>query len=232
MKFLRIACLAMLAITVLIIPTSLLAAGERDTSSNAMIKGGAYSTSELRQKINANSSLKADFSSVGITSSELTNENLVNGTVTKDGRVIVNNKTIATNAHSYGRENLPGSTREDRGLYSRPTSVSFEQQSLPAYVRMNNGQFEYAIIKSCGNYVKATPKAAPKPVKPVEQPAPQPAPVVIQPVAVQPQPAPQPLPQTGPEAAGAALGGSALVTAAMYWRRSRLALATAAKQAV
>lgn len=67
---------------------------------------------------------------------------------------------VATNAMTAGRQFIPGSTKTSNGsttFYVRPPSVSFQSSSLPAFVVMNNGQFSYAIIASCGNPVKATP---------------------------------------------------------------------------
>jgi hypothetical protein len=39
--------------------------------------------------------------------------------------------------------------------------VSFQQASLPAFVAMKNGSFQFAVIASCGNAVRATPAQAP-----------------------------------------------------------------------
>lgn len=193
----------------------------RDTSENAMIYGGVYSTGELKQKLlngdgvhNA-SQLQQDFASNGVTVSSIQSTKVVNGYVTKGGRVIVGDKTIATNARSYGRTYLEGSTKEGT-LYSRPTSVSFNQSKLQAFIFIENGQFKYAIIKSCGNLTTATPVIVKKTV--------QPAVVIVQ----QTQPQTQPLPQTGMEGA-AALGLTGITSAGWYYRRSKLAVAKAQK---
>lgn len=67
---------------------------------------------------------------------------------------------VATNAMTAGRQNMPGSTQmtsDDTVFFKRPPSVSFQSSSLPAFVVMNNGRFDFAIIASCGNPVNATP---------------------------------------------------------------------------
>ena len=88
---------------------------------------------------------------------------------------------VATNAMTAGRQSMPGSTRATSGgtvLYTRPPSVSFQSSSLPAFVVMDNGRFDFAIIASCGNPVIASPVAtvtkktkAAAPVRPTQPPA-------------------------------------------------------------
>jgi hypothetical protein len=93
---------------------------------------------------------------------------------------------VATDAMTAGRQFIPGSTRASSGsttFYMRPPSVSFQSLSLPAFVVMSNGRFDFAIISSCGNPVKATPVVVPKvkaatttaPIRPVQPAAPAPA---------------------------------------------------------
>lgn len=84
----------------------------------------------------------------------------VSGAVTKSGNVIVGGKVVATHAISAGCGFIAGSTKVNDGymtFYTRPTSVSFAKSSLPAMVVMKDHKFSYAILKSCGNPVKATP---------------------------------------------------------------------------
>lgn len=136
----------------------------RDYDSNSIIYGGAYSIRELNNKINngtgksyqSSKELKNFFNTLGIKQSDF--ERLSNGTVYKDGRVVVNRKVVFKNAHSSGRQYINGSTRDNRfpyPIYWRSTSISFASGSIPAYVLMNHdGTMAYAIIKSCGNAVK------------------------------------------------------------------------------
>jgi uncharacterized repeat protein (TIGR01451 family) len=96
------------------------------------------------------------FSHYGISNPDV--DTLVDGTVGRNGNVTVNGQVVATNAVSTGRHFIPGSTHvKSINVYERPTSVSFRSSSLPAFVKMENGQFKHAIIKSCGNPVKAVP---------------------------------------------------------------------------
>jgi uncharacterized repeat protein (TIGR01451 family) len=111
----------------------------------------------------------------GIGSSDIQNlsKNAQVGTVTKSGNVIVGGKTVATNALTAGRQNLTGSTKRTSNgtvFYTRTPQVSFTQSSLSAYVVMQNGQFKFAVLESCGNPVHATPN------KPTPPPTPPPAP--------------------------------------------------------
>jgi uncharacterized repeat protein (TIGR01451 family) len=108
----------------------------------------------------------------------------INGSVTKTGDVYVGSKLVAKDAITAGREDITGSTKEvvdGTTFYVRTPSVSFLNNSLPAFVVLNSkGQFEYAIIESCGNPVAATnvvPTPAPTPTpKPTPTPTPTPKP--------------------------------------------------------
>ena len=196
----------------------------REATENAMIYNGVYSTQELKQKmtngdgVRSGSQLQQDFAAHGISVSTIQKTTAFNGYVTKGGRVIVGEKTVATNAKSYGRTYLEGSTKEG-ALYSRPTSVSFNQSKLPAFVFMENGQFKFAIIKSCGNLTTATPVVAKKVTTPT----------VVSVVQTQTQIQTQPLPQTGMESA-AALGLTGITGAGWYYRKSKIALSKAQKK--
>lgn len=137
---------------------------QQDCDDNAIMRCGAQTRSELSQKTIGD--VTNIYGHYGIQKSHFSS--LVEGTVYKDGRIVVGNKTVATNAISTGRQNMPGSravTAGGVGIYERPTSVSFNSASLPAFVRMVNGRFQYAIIKSCGNPTKGTPTAESQPPK-------------------------------------------------------------------
>lgn len=172
----------------------------RNCDNNAVINCGALTIAELQQKYAASTSAQDIFSFFGITSQDIANlpNTAVAGTVTRSGNVIVNGQMVATNAVTAGLQNIPGSTPEMTSgvaFFERPPSVSFVSDNLDAFVVMNNGQFMFAILASCGNPVIATsvaPPAAPAVITPV----PTPTAVVITPTA-QPTPPPQPLPSTG-----------------------------------
>ena len=161
----------------------------RDNDTNAIMYGGAYSKSEWASNVskgdskNSASNLQQIYYNEGrgITNANFMASYTVDGTVFKDGHVEVDGKTVATGAKSVGRTNMTGSTKSG-SVWERPTSVSFVADSIPAYVDMQNGEFHYAIIKSCGNPVKATPVKRPTPTptatpKPTPKPTPSPTPV-------------------------------------------------------
>lgn len=208
----------MLVSLLLILPAGVHAQSS-DCDANAMIWCGVSSTSDLQQKLqqgdghHSAANLQKQFAATGASASTIKNAHFVNGTVTKTGKVIVNGKVVATGAVSYGRQFMPGSTKVG-SLYRRPTSISFQSDSLPALVAMGQNGFRFAIIKSCGNVVRATPVAAVKTVTKtviVSQPA-----VVATTVT-----APAPLPQTGSMAIGGALGLTAIGMGLWYLRQSR-----------
>jgi len=146
-----------------------------DCDDNAVIRCGVGSVSDVKDKYAGNKTVRQIFSCMDISKSDVDNMHkgldsnqtgVVAGTVTKDGKVIVNGDVVATNAKTGGRQNMPGSTdrTNDCGtpFFERTPSVSFQQSSLPALVDMQNGKFQFAIINSCGNPVVATAKTQPQ----------------------------------------------------------------------
>lgn len=186
----------------------------RNCDSNAVIYCGALTTSELQQKYLASSSAQIIYDSFGITKADIANlgHDAVAGTVTKSGDVYVNGQLVATHALTAGRQPIAGSTtvhRNNLTYYLRPTSVSFVSSPLDAFVvRNSTGQFEYAILASCGNPIHA--QAVAPPATPQAPTAPQQKPLTTVPVQQQtvtvqvttppatPQATPPALPNTGP----------------------------------
>lgn len=186
----------------------------RDCDANAVIHCGARSFLEVRNR-SQNAGVMQIFGAFGISSQDIKDNfdnsapDAVEGVVTNKNNVWIHRSSglcpsssptsqlerdnpnlclVATNAMTTGRQNMPGSTQDSSGgvtFYRRPPSVSFQSASLPAFVVMNNGKFDFAIIASCGNPVTATPVAPPKQTKP--QPAPQPTKPAAAPPAVPPQ---------------------------------------------
>jgi hypothetical protein len=138
-------------------------ASSRDCDSNAVIYCGTLTKTELRNKLSkgtgktyqSSTELQKLFKYYGFEMSHI--DGLSEGTVTKDDKVIVNNKTVATNVKSMGRSYITGSTKVTAfsyPIYLRSPSISFVSSTIPAFVRLNpNGTMRYAIIKSCGNIV-------------------------------------------------------------------------------
>lgn len=188
----------------------------RDCDSNAVINCGAASTEELLQKYNEKADVRALFNHFGISRQEMRQmgTTAVAGIVTRDGNVTVDGKVVATDAMTAGRQNMSGSTAVSAGgtqFYMRPPSTSFQTQRLKAFVVMtdanananntggasvpgndntntNTGKrFAFAIIASCGNPVKATPKQ-PKPTPTTTKPE---KPKEAQPKTLQPEKRPE-----------------------------------------
>ena len=154
----------------------------RDADGNAVIYNGAYTKAEWLGKI-SNGDTKhtaADIGQIvfnenrGISQANFMSNDTVDGVVYKDGRVTVNGATVATEALSVGRSFIAGSTKSG-SVWERPTATSFVAGSIPAFVNMEGGRFHYAVIKSCGNPVRATPVPVPTPsATPTATPTPTP----------------------------------------------------------
>lgn len=178
-RSLMTACIKYLAISLMLVMTSLFSAvplttpvsaaatgGECD--DNAVVKCGIYSTSDLKARYKGD--VKAVYNYFGITDGMIngTTATIKNGEVHRNGDVIVGGKVIATDAITAGRHNLTGSTKFTAGgstFYQRPSTVSFVSRDIfEAYVFVDaNGNFLAAVLKPCGNPVKATPKVVKKP---------------------------------------------------------------------
>jgi hypothetical protein len=143
-------------------------AGPSDCDANAIIRCGVHSTNDLMTKYQADSYVRAVYRHFGISQADMNDLLTTNvaGRVTRTGKVYITSQAsaVATGAMTGGRQNMPGSTKVSTAsgpFFMRPPSVSFQESSLPAFVSMKNGQFQFAVIASCGNAVMATPKAAP-----------------------------------------------------------------------
>ena len=156
--------------------------GQSDCDSNAIFSCGVHSTLELKKAYRDSDYIQKVYAAFGISAADIhdTGTTAVSGTVNKHGSVFIDGQStrVAGDAITAGRQDMPGSTPVKTGgitFYKRPPRVSFQSDSLPAYVVMKNGQFQFAIIASCANPVIATPvlKPAPKAVA-----APQPTPPV------------------------------------------------------
>jgi hypothetical protein len=164
--------------------------GPSDCDNNAIIRCGVHSTAALMSAYQSDPYTQAVFRHFSISQADMNNLmiNNVAGRVTRTGKVYINSQAqaVATGAMTGGRQNMPGSTKVNTKsgiFFMRPPSVSFQESSLPAFVSMKNGQFQFAIIASCGNAVSATPKPAP-------QPTPVPVPAPAAPVTPAPMPTP------------------------------------------
>jgi hypothetical protein len=146
-------------------------AGDCDT--NAVIYCGVISKTDLLNKLNkgtgkqyqSSKELKALFAKYNANTADV--YNLQVGRVTKDNKVYIGNKLVASNVYTMGRHNISGSTKIaglPYPLYLRHPSVSFNPNSLDAYVFLNyDGSMRYAVIKSCGNIVVGVVRTPPVP---------------------------------------------------------------------
>jgi hypothetical protein len=172
--------------------------GPSDCDNNAIIRCGVHSTAALMSAYQSDPYTQAVFRHFSISQADMNNlmVNNVAGRVTRTGKVYINSQAqaVATGAMTGGRQNMPGSTKVNTKsgvFFMRPPSVSFQESSLPAFVSMKNGQFQFAIIASCGNAV--TPSPAPAPTQTQSQNQSQTQTVVVQATpAVTPTPVPAP----------------------------------------
>lgn len=191
----------MLGLSLVLAPvaSALSIGGPSDCDSNAIISCGAHSTGALMQAYNSSAYVQKVYAYFGISSSDMANLQVTNvaGRVTSDGKVFVDSQSnpVANGAITGGRQNIAGSTQVNfQGVtfFKRPPSVSFQQASLPAFVSMKNGQFQFAIIASCGNAVRANATQQPTRVglgqaQAVSKPQAKPAPPKPTPTATQTQ---------------------------------------------
>jgi len=149
--------------------------GPRDCDNNAIIHCGALSTEELQQKFADSEDVQRIFSHFGIRQQHIDRLNsAVAGQVHSNNTVTVNGQVVAEDVMTLGRTKTAGSTAvnyKNGSFYKRSPSDSFASGSLPAFVVMQNGRFQYAVIASCGNPVIKRPTAKQtQPEKP-QQPA-------------------------------------------------------------
>jgi hypothetical protein len=185
--------------------SALTIAGPSDCDNNAIVNCGVHSTAAVMNAYQGAAYVRGVYAYLGISNGDIADlqASNVSGYVTKSGNVFVDgqSKAVATNAITAGRQDIAGSNKvNSQGaiFFVRPPSVSFQQDSLPAFIAMQNGKFQFAIIASCGNPVKATAtqsqnaisnaQVVSKPqAKPTAKPAPAPAPAAPAQVQAQSQ---------------------------------------------
>lgn len=140
-------------------PASAAVDNDPDCDTVAIIRCGVFSRSALREKAAKNDVPKI-YRAFDISQNDLKGE-FAEGIVWRDGRVTVDGKVVATNAKTAGR-NYGGTPIEgtNAGIYS---TSKFVTEGQTAFVKMIDGKFSFAVIKSCGNPVSATPKEPKKP---------------------------------------------------------------------
>lgn len=147
--------------------------GPYDCDANSVMWCGAKDTQVVQNDYNhgdghnSAASIQTIYGKFGITKADVDSlgTTAVAGSVTKSGDVYVGSTLVATDAWTAGRGNIAGSTKvvtPQVTFYERKPSVSFQNNSLTAYVVMQNGQFKFAMLSACGNPIKATPKTPQK----------------------------------------------------------------------
>lgn len=141
-------------------------AESRECGDNAIVRCGAMTASELKSKYAANErGLKSIYSHYNISASDIAaSSSAKTGYVNTNGDVTVDGKVVATNAYTVGRSaSLGGKKVKINDSLSVYEGADRLKSKLSAFVFFNaDGTFKSAVLKVCGNPVRATPK--PKPV--------------------------------------------------------------------
>jgi uncharacterized repeat protein (TIGR01451 family) len=145
--------------------------GAANCDANAVIYCGATKTSELIGNYNNGTSqnsaksIQDIYAGYGITSADV--NGMINtaaaGYVTKSGEVFINGNptSVATDAQSSGRQQIAGETAATYNgttYYTGSTTNGFLSNSLPAFVVMKNGVFQFAVLRACANPIIAKAK--------------------------------------------------------------------------
>ncbi len=123
-----------------------------------VIECGVTDRTDLVNQINngdgIHTDIKSIFAAIGISPEDVASADTVPGSVTQDGRVLVNGSAVATNVIMGERQTAGVGGTPFAGLVWNPISIRFAPGiSQGAYVHMVNGHFTWAIITSCGNPV-------------------------------------------------------------------------------
>lgn len=140
-------------------PVSAVVDNDPDCDTVAIIRCGAFSVGGLREKASRDDVPRV-YKAFGIEQNEL--NGFVDGIVWRDGRVTVDGKVVATNAMTAGR-NYGGTPIPNTNGAGKYSTSKFVTEGQTAFVKMVNGTFDFAVIKSCGNPVSATPQTPPEP---------------------------------------------------------------------
>ena len=144
--------------------------GAANCDANSVIYCGATKTSELIGNYNNGTaqnsakSIQDIYGGYGISSADV--NGMINtaaaGHVTKAGQVFIDGNTtaVANDAVSAGRQQISGETAATYNgttYYTGSTQSGFRSDSLPAFVVMKDGVFQFAVLRACANPVKGTP---------------------------------------------------------------------------
>lgn len=136
----------------------------RECGDNAIMRCGAMTAAELKSKYDANDrGTKGIFTHYKISATDVANAGTAkNGYVHTNGTVTVDGKVVATNAYTVGRSASLGGSAVNAGGTTVYEGADRLKSSLSAFVFFNaDGSFKSAVVKVCGNPVKATPTVKP-----------------------------------------------------------------------
>jgi uncharacterized repeat protein (TIGR01451 family) len=136
-----------------------------DCSANAILHCGTTSRTDFISKVKANTQgdLQTVYNAYGLSTSDYSRfaSTARNGYVYKDGRVVVDGRTVATDSRSLGRQAKPYSVPKVIGGKTYHESRSqdvFLSDSIPVMVLFTSkGQVETVVINDCGNPITTDP---------------------------------------------------------------------------
>ncbi len=141
------------------------AAETAECGDNSIMRCGAMTAAILQSKYAANDrSTQAIFSYYNISASDVAGAGSAKiGYVNPDGTVTVDGKVVATGMHTVGRSASLGGSAVNANGVTVYEGAGRLKSTLSAYVFFNaDGTFKSAVLRVCGNPVKAI--AVPKPV--------------------------------------------------------------------
>jgi hypothetical protein len=143
----------------------------RDCTDEDIIHCGALTQTELLQDYDKNDSdVQAVYAHFGIKRTDLagTTSDIKMGTLKTNGTIVVDGKTVATNAVSTYRIRTHADAQTfvvNGKTYYKMAVNGHYYKDADVFVLFKNGQFFNAVQTSCGNVITATPKETP--VQPV-----------------------------------------------------------------
>ncbi len=137
----------------------------RDCTSEDIIYCGALTQTELLQDYDKNDGdVQAIFAHFGIKRTDIAASTVKMGTLKTNGTIVVDGKTVATNAVStYRIRTKPEATTfivNGKTYYKLPVNGVYYKDA-DVFVMYKDGQFYQAIQTSCGNVITATPVKPP-----------------------------------------------------------------------
>ena len=177
--------------------------GAASCTNNDIIKCGVSSPGQFIGRVQVNDNgvngmqdLQAVYAFYGLTSADYANfsAHAAQGEATRDGRIVVSGRVVATDARSIGRVKTAQGTNpftvtiSGQTYYGNANSQVFAAgvQTVPVYVLLNaDGTMKFAVIPNCGNPEYGTVTAAPPASPPVQALVPSAPSAATQPVVQQ-----------------------------------------------